>query len=314
MTLLGVLNKFAEEYLKKLGEYRETKYRPREREERSYRDEWKRELIENLSKLEFDCGKASMLLKEVVNGELSLKRAVIVIYASLSSKGLVGIGSGILFSVLEIGLSWDYVLDLPVIPGSAVKGATRNLTLDLCANLRDNEARHKCFEFVVRLFGWVESPSESEVRELELLGFDKSYIINIAKKGLGGQGLVVFHDAYPVADKPPGKCTLLEPLVITPHYGSDVEDEYNVKPNPLPHLALKEGSMFGFIVSYDENAKKCLEAVMKFVGGQLGIKVNDHIVFLSHLVAAALRQGVGARTSKGYTSFEVKRIILYRGG
>lgn len=312
MTLLAIIDKFAVEYLEKLIKYEEGRKQKNEESELEdwlYGNGWKKELIESLSSLEFNCGRANRLLDEVVRGEISLGREVVAIHAYLSHEGLVGVSSGVLHSVFEVGVSWDYILDLPFIPGSSVKGAVRSLTLDLCARLRNSRVKCECFKLTTQLFGWVEEPLESpEARELEELGFSRECM-----KGSWGMGLIVFHDAYPVPEHSREKCMLLEPWVMTPHYTGDAVDEYSVQPVPIPHVVLRKDTVFKFIVSYDSIAKDLLERLAGVLR-ELGVKIEDPSALLSHLVVAALESGVGARTSKGYSTFKAKTVVRYRGG
>lgn len=305
-TLLKVLDEFAQKYME-LYEKRNTS------EKKWFSGGWRRELLDELASLKFNCCKANDLLKEVIKGELQLKRNVISIYASLSHVGAIGVSSGVLYTILEVGISWDYILDLPVLSGSALKGATRSFALSLCAKLDRTEAMPKCFNSIVRLFGWVEKPSESEIKELETIGIEKKYIKNIIENKVPGQGLITFYDAYPVAYDSQCECSLLEPWVMTPHYGSEVEDEYDVSPIPILHVVLKKGTMFSFIISYDDSAENHLKELKNAVENELSVQIPNSHVLLAHLVASALEQGIGARTSKGYTSFKVKKIARYRG-
>ena len=314
VTLLGAVNNFAEKYLKKLIDYYQTSGRHgAEREELKrwlYENGWKQELIDFLSSIEFDCEKADKLLNEVVEGEVLLGREVLEIRAKLSREGVIGVGSGVLQSVFEIGLGWDYILDLPIIPGSSVKGAVRSLVLNLCASLSNNEAKCRCLKLTTQLFGWVENPLRTpEARELEMLGFSKDCMV-----GSWGMGLVVFHDAYPVPRSGRKKCELLEPWVITPHYKGDVEDEYSVQPVPIPHVVLRKETTFRFVISYESSAKRIPKELAELLKEELQVKVTDPSILLSHLISVTLMSGVGARTSKGFTSFDVETIIRYRGG
>ncbi len=181
------------------------------------------------------------------------------------SRFLVGSSSGVLRTVFEVGLAWDYMFDLPYIPGSSLKGAMR----------ASAEALLGDGDLVSYLFG-----SEKNSR----------------RKFAGC--LEVF-DAYPV-EAPNG---LLDLDVITPHYyegGNVKESEIEAQPIPVVHVSIAPGVKFRFIIAH-----RCSEDVLKRLSEALrsiGVEAQG-MGALAALLGAALLSGVGARTGKGYGVF-----------
>ncbi len=244
-------------------------------------------------------------LSEIIQGEKSLGRRILRIDAALDDKGLVGTSSGLLAAALEVGLAWDYVLDLPLISGSTVKGAFTNLVLLNCARLNSRENKLACLKALSGLTGWTGTPRPSEVNEVAgLLGLNKEDVLDVAHMSYGRGGLI-FHDVHLICN--PGE-QLLEGWVITPHY-KGVDDEYDVKPTPIEHVVLRPGLKGSFIIGVEKKAFAHLSALRELLGGGR-CQDGSCLAFLASLMIATLSSGVGARTSLGYSRFTVERILL----
>ncbi len=128
---------------------------------------------------------------------------------------LVGSTGGLGYLLFEVGLAWDPVYDVPVIPGSAVKGVARSL---------------------------VEETLKEEIAK-EIFG-------DTGKEGHVGP--LIFFDSYPVKATRGG---LLEPDVINPHYNplvSGLKSELDVRPVPVVHLSVRRGTVFRFLAALDK--------------------------------------------------------------
>ncbi len=270
----------------------------------------KRRLQELLSRLGCDEWKVEMVkwrLREIIEGEKRLGRRVLIFHVKLADVGLVGTSAGVLAAALEVGVTWDHVLDLPLLPGSTVKGAARSLALLKCARLRSEEKRLECLELVSMLFGWVERPTPSELEELSrLLKLGKGGVESVARKAYGA-GLLTFHDAHLLCNE---EGRLLEPWVITPHY-RDARTEYDAQPTPVEHVVLARGLRGRLVVGVDPKALDAAASLSKLLSEERlaeRCEGEDCLAFLAGLVAAALSSGVGARTSRGYSRFTVERV------
>ncbi len=308
-NLLGSVEQFSEKLLGKL-------------EEGVSIEELKRYFIKQVVEVSRgrcgDLGGINDWLGEVRKALRFLGFSVIDVEAELSGVGLVGSSDGLIHGVLEVGLSWDYVRDVPYFPASTVKGGFRSVLLGRCARVEGVEGRLKCVELVLKLLGWVRAPSRAEVRELcELLGIKygggegRSSLENIVRRGYGISH-VVFTDSYPI--RCPESKGLLRPWIITPHYAREVKYEYDVRPTPIPHLVISEGTTFRFIVGIDAEGLVLAKELHKVLGDSSvkGSRVSGLVLIASALLSI-LESGLGARTAKGYGSFRVSRIIYELG-
>ncbi len=221
-----------------------------------------------------DLKTAEELMDEV---EGALKRAgyrLRKVEVRLVSRGLVGASSGLGEIPFEVGLCFDPILNLPYIPGSSIKGAVRAAY----ERLKDDKEGGRG-EDAKRLFGDTGEGAHA--------------------------GLVGFTDAYPVrvdrvAANEPGY--LLYPDVINPHY-KDAENELDVRPVPVIHLTLAPGTVFRFYMFYTPEGRGPYR-----LRGDLAESPEQRLEALGSLdkaVLYALALGVGARTSVGYSRFEV---------
>ena len=252
----------------------------------------------------------SWRLGEIVRGELSLGRDVVLVEAVLEDRGLVGASGGPLSAVFEVGLAWDYVFDLPLVPGSTVKGAFGSLVLLNCAGLTGEERRLECLRHLVGLTGSTGSPRRSVVEETAgLLGLKSNVVEEVLKKdkdeGGHGVGSLVFHDAHLVCGERDN--TILEPWVITPHYRG-ARSEYDAQPTPVEHVVLRQGLRGVFAVALEPRAHRHLRGLHGLLAGGQPCGRRRCLEFLASLLAAALQSGVGARTSRGYSRFRVEAV------
>jgi Uncharacterized protein predicted to be involved in DNA repair (RAMP superfamily) len=147
-------------------------------------------------------------------------------------------GRGFMDMITEYGLSWDPVLDLPYIPASELKGAVRSLVLKASAL----KAKMEGFQVSLDLFGKARGKVLSENKDAdEYEVFSKilknNFVVGETEEHLGE---LVFTDAYPVQapDNLP-----VELMVLTPHYTSNVKQEYEVKPTPLRYLGISRKTL-----------------------------------------------------------------------
>ncbi len=232
--------------------------------------------------------RAKHLVEERVRAAELIGAQVLVVDARLTYRGLFGSSGGMGESIFEVGMSWDPVLDLPIIPGSSIKGATRAFCEDLLVS--KGAGRGSASEVCATLFG---------------------------KSGEGGYvGVVAFADALPVKA---GLCGgVIDADIINPHYNAltneSLKTELDVMPVPVLHLCVCEGTVFRFLAyvpkrvdTWDEGLAKDIEELRT----RLGIKLPESlslpakaILLMSALLGGALRVGIGARTLKGYGRFE----------
>jgi len=193
------------------------------------------------------------------------------------SRVLVGLSEGVLKQFLEVGAVIDPVLALPYIPGSSVKGLIRHF-------LR-SELGSECLAPVCELLG-TEPGARGE-----------------GPCGGWAAGKVFIADAYPVGVVNEHGF-LLVPDIITPHYykgGEPVETELDARPVPVPHVSVAEGTVFRFVIGFEEGAKAPLEKIGECLVRK-GVETGrDWLTTALTLLAAALAvAGVGGRTTKGY--------------
>lgn len=266
--------------------------------------EWKTKvkegLVECLTKLDRGTAgsrlkKANSLLGELLNALKLTGSKTVTVDAKLVQRGLFGSSEYFGSAVLEVGMSWDPVLDLPVIPGSSVKGAVRSF----------------CVEYVKKFKGLRREESESLCSAL----FGTS-------GGSGRAGVVSFLDALPVEAGEGGG--LIRPDIINPHYNlstnRSLRTELDVTPVPVLHLAVSEGTVFRFIIHVPRRAAalsgtRAVSEISK-LARHLGISPKDDTSLTASLTAAfllagALRSGLGARTLKGYGTFELRGVRVY---
>jgi CRISPR-associated protein Cmr6 len=187
----------------------------------------------------------------------------------------------------EVGLYFDPTLNIPYIPGSTIKGVIRAGVFDLLLEQKASEvyAEMEC----KKLFGDSESA-----------------------------GLVGFTDAYPIEKGEKGY--LLYPDVMSPHYKSDTATELDVSPTPIIYLTTAPGTKFQFYLFYKRERgsgeKKRQLTVRNSQGSDLAetpIQDPDRLGIVDCGLLYSFYRGVGAKTSVGYSRFEVlsyERVII----
>lgn len=161
--------------------------------------------------------------------------------ARLLYRGLVGVGEGFGRLAFEVGLSWDPILQLPLFPGSSIKGATRVIA-----------------EAVVR--------GEEDIGGIRMERNDVERIFGYSERGRAAMGTVIFHDAYPI--EPGYNGLILEPDVITPIYKDQIE-EHKASPTPIPFLAIARAVKFLFFLASKHKddlskASECLKRALEY--------------------------------------------------
>ncbi|WP_048051856.1 type III-B CRISPR module RAMP protein Cmr6 [Saccharolobus islandicus] len=102
------------------------------------------------------------------------------------------------------------------------------------------------------------------------------------------EGLLMITDAFPISAE---RNTFL-PEIITPHYTSNVKQETEVNPNPVILLAIAPGVTFEFLVYYkDQNLDDKEKEIIK------------------DLIYKMVKEGIGAKTTLGFSQFTVNRIL-----
>ncbi|MEM2922354.1 MAG: type III-B CRISPR module RAMP protein Cmr6, partial [Candidatus Bathyarchaeia archaeon] len=173
----------------------------------------------------------------------------------------------------------DPTLNVPYIPGSTIKGAVRAGVFDLL--LKQKASKEDVERECKRLFGDNESAS-----------------------------LIGFTDAYPV--KKGEKGYLLYPDVMSPHYKSDTATELDVSPTPIIYLTIAPGTQFQFYLFYKRERgggeKKRQLSVKDSQDSDLAetpVQDLSRLGILDRGLLYSFYRGVGAKTSVGYSRFEI---------
>jgi CRISPR-associated protein Cmr6 len=263
----------------------------------SARNELKREIVERL--LHFDFGPKITTANEYINEVVeSLAQAgfdVVDVRAKISTKMLSGSAVGYLAVMLEVGMYWDPILDLPYVPGSSIKGIMRGNLLELCHRAAGSNGASKaerCTRAVLTLFG-------SGDRLLET-----NYLNLSSFKTASHVGVLGVFNVYPIA-LADGK--LLDGDIVNSHYYRNnkvVRNEYEVIPNPVINLVVRSGVTFRFVIGVGD-VPDASELASDIFGESIKGKVRDGVGLALLSLAYALGRGVGARTSKGYGIFDV---------
>jgi len=224
------------------------------------------------SRLKHSVNLANKLLDNMVEGLETAGYDIVDLRFYLASPGLVGVGSGVFNAIFEVGLEMDWLLGLPVIRGSSLKGAAR-------AIIEESASRKPgLMESLDVFFG----TSGSE----------------------GRRGAVIILDSYPIGCKPGYPCLILTGDVVTPHYydgGKAVDSEAKAEPNPVQHVAIAPGVVAGVPGSdIEPGLDKHAERILSVFGIQPVPGVPPRLYALAVTLQAALANGVGARSGKGY--------------
>lgn len=206
-----------------------------------------------------------------------------VLLASLQSRLLVNMAGSILENA---GVSLEFASGIPVIPGSAVKGAARRYALALLQETASPAAKQALLQDILDVFGCTE------------VDFDKASDLRWAMGGLplpeapNHTGGVCFLQAVPETD--PEICM----DVLTPHhqkYMAGAKDKATDSESPVPSFfpaigaSLRKAPVFCFTLCPKGNSPRAHELV--------------------ELAATWLKEGVslfgiGAKTAAGYGQFQ----------
>ncbi|BCU68783.1 type III-B CRISPR module RAMP protein Cmr6 [Stygiolobus caldivivus] len=252
------------------------------------KDEIKRKMVKTLTSCSFSQNMeiANKSLDEGVNALRSTGYCALDITARTAKKFYVGVSElSPFYLFFETGLVWDLALNLPYIPGSVIKGVLRSYMTDLC---NKNE---ECISYVYEIFGVPEKDiHRGENVEIYVTGLDAS------------SSLLVVLDSYPIKGE-----RLLTGDITTPHYfkrGGAVKNEYEVSPKPSLRVAINEGVTFRFVVGIHQDALPLFQEWASYLGYKSG-----GMSFLLPLFYA-FKQGIGAKTSRGYGEFELEDFSL----
>ncbi len=199
------------------------------------------------------------------------------------SRGLVGVSSTFGKVLFEVGLTVDPFMNFPYIPGSTLKGAVRSALFELLlirskGSIAEAEAEKQCR----RLFGGSNE----------------------------GMGLVGFTDAYPV--RPGERGYIVYPDVMSPHYNEKVKTELDVEPKPIVYLSIAPESEFQFYLFFKKlrgKGEKMRQLMVKNSReadiAEDPVPKMEELGLLDSAVLYAFSRGVGAKTSVGYSVFEI---------
>lgn len=210
------------------------------------------------------------LLNETKTALENLGYEVKDVEVRLKSRGLYGTSSNFGKLIFEVGLFFDPILNVPYIPGSSLKGAVR-----------------ASYFVILRHRGYSEKDAESECNLL--FGSHPA-----------GASWVGFTDAYPT--KAGKNEYILYPDIMTPHYKKNVKTELDVKPDPLSFLTVAPGTHFRFFV-FQKRQRPSRADVRSILERLAPEEKGLGLLDLSLLLA--LKQGIGAKTMLGYSTFEI---------
>lgn len=251
-------------------------------------NEIKREIVKTLTSCSFSRNMeiANRSLDEGVNALRNSGYCVLDVTARTTEKLYVGVSEiSPFYLFFETGLVWNLALNLPYIPGSVIKGVLRSYMIDLC------NKNYECMSYVYEIFGVPEREThKDENAEVYVTGLDTS------------SSLVVALDSYPIGGE-----RLLAGDIITPHYfkgGKVVKNEYEVEPVPSLRVAINEGVTFRFVIGIHQDALPLFQDWASYLGYKSG-----GMSFLLPLFYA-FKQGIGAKTSRGYGEFKLEDFSL----
>ena len=137
------------------------------------------------------------------------------------------------------------------------------------------------------LFG--DSQEKKQTKEEEKIGKSNIYLSN----------------AYPIKDgREREQKFLLIPDIITPHY-KDVGTEFDVQPVPIPFLVVSPQTTFKFLIGINKERLEKISKEHKDRSPQKYINDFNYLTFLDNAIIYAMALGVGAKTSLGYSTFEL---------
>lgn len=212
----------------------------------------KEKSVKELSSLSFSLSHVTDYLNEVEEG-LKKSGLCYISFRFITKANLIAGWSPVYF-ITEVPMSWDMILDVPFIMGSTLKGMIRDSFSSLFPNMFEEE---RC------IFG-----------------------------SGGSAGRFTFFDAYPVeADGSKGSANLLTADLINPHY-KNVKNEYEVRPEPIKYVAVKEKVKFKVLIAYSsKEVNECKREVVPLL--------------LEALLYSA-KKGLGRRTTRGYGKVSIE--------
>ncbi len=204
-------------------------------------------------------------------------------------------GRSFLDLAIEYGISWDPVLDLPYIQASEIKGAVRSVLLKL-ALLSDAPNRIKNIMSVLSFTGKTRGKvfTKEEYKVVNELLTEEEPVVGQEEEHVGW---LVISDAYPVNAS---KGVPVDLFVLTPHYTSDVHQEYDIDPRPIKFVGIPKCTEIAFAVSINKNG---VEVLHKLSGTQMS---TDQL--LKIVLTKALDAGIGRRTSRGMGRIQLEGI------
>jgi len=196
----------------------------------------------------------------------------------LRSRMVVGLGGK---NALEFGITLHHTSGMPILPGSALKGAARNFALLTIAADPD----------------YPNNAASLEELDAQLMSRDDMLHTDalIYRRAFGSQesaGECIFHDA--LVSRMPTTGSLYAVDVMTPHFvkyytssGGDAPDDGD-NPNPISFLTVERGTTFGVAVSTRRGAPD--EEAVRLRAAQWVVEALDML-------------GIGAKTVAGYGIF-----------
>lgn len=202
---------------------------------------------------------------------------------------VVGLGNE---SVYENSMTLHHIYGIPYLPGSAIKGMTRNYIINSCFARDDKNGKQ-----------WTEKAEQDTL-------FKYIFGTGVDEEGKGIRGNVVFFDAFPT------EAPTIEPDVMNNHFQSYYEGDTPpadwISPNPVFFLTLKDAKFKIYLGVRDDKIVKETEA-----GGESPLRrvppirpassdtifhEQDRVVDLiaAWVKAALANHGIGAKTAVGY--------------
>jgi CRISPR type III-B/RAMP module RAMP protein Cmr6 len=206
---------------------------------------------------------------------------VVTFVGQLGGRLLINMAGGVMENA---GMALDRCFGLPYVPGSAVKGVTRNAALWHLRRMADSAEKRQLLRCALLAFGFVEDDLK---KDFAWAAGDKSISQevgrSIAREG-SFKGLCSFLPAYPTSEEN----LRIVAEVLTPHPRATQSGD----PRPLFFPAVEKGSEFGFACCMQRDIPGIDAAVVL-------AQVKDW------MMQAVTGDGVGAKTGAGYGWFVI---------
>lgn len=205
-----------------------------------------------------------------------------IVLATLQSRLLINLSGSILENS---GISLEHICGVPVIPGSAVKGAARRYAIALLQECDDNR-KEELIDTFIRIFGCAETDFEADSDLALVLPRPRlEQLSNVYGKRCGQ---VCFMQAVP--QSPVELCA----DVLTPHHGKYMsgknptpsDDEAPV-PSYFPAVECRNNAAYTFTL-YAPQQPELLDTAEEW------------------LIGAITQFGIGAKTAAGYGVFAIE--------